>query len=312
MTNFGKRNLLKNKTTEFMLVSRDKLSCFFEGMFKLLNQKKFKSAGQILLIPQEMIKSNPNQPRKVFSATEMEELTQSVKENGIIQPITVRRLSSGSYELIAGERRLRAARNAGLKTVPCILMNINDIKSSIYNLIENLQRCNLNFFEEAQGFKSLLITTGITQDELSKILGKSQSYISNKLRLLKLNEEQQIKIIESNLTERHARCLLSLETSQQVDKVLSIIADKHLSVSDSERLVQQIINHSEKKKKPTIKIFKDVRLFINTLNHAVDTMRKAGIEADSIKSETDTYIEYVVRIPKLDNLAIRVNSEKAA
>lgn len=213
---------------------------------------------------------------------------------------------------MTGERRLRAARNAGLKTVPCILMNISEAKSSLYSLIENIQRSDLNCFEEALGFKNILISTGITQDELSKILGKSQSYISNKLRLLKLTEEQRVKIIESNLSERHARCLLSLENSEQVERVLSIIADKHLSVSDSERLVQQVINRSAKKNKPTIKIFKDVRLFINTLNHAVDTMRKAGIEADSIKSETDTYIEYVVRIPKLDNLAIKVDTKKAA
>lgn len=285
---------------------------FFEEMFSMLRQSKIKSAGQILLIPQEKISPNPSQPRKIFSENEMEELTHSIRENGIIQPITVRKLSSGRYELVTGERRLRAARNAGLKTVPCILMNISEAKSSLYSLIENIQRSDLNCFEEALGFKNILISTGITQDELSKILGKSQSYISNKLRLLKLTEEQRVKIIESNLSERHARCLLSLENSEQIERVLSIIADKHLSVSDSERLVQQVINRSAKKNKPTIKIFKDVRLFINTLNHAVDTMRKAGIEADSIKSETDTYIEYVVRIPKLDNLAIKVDTKKAA
>lgn len=295
-----------------MLVSRDELSRFFEGMFKMLNSYKLKSAGQILLIPQEMIKPNPNQPRKIFSGNEMEELTQSVRENGLIQPITVRKLSSDRYELIAGERRLRAARNVGLKTVPCILMNINETKSSLYNLIENIQRTNLNFFEEALGFRNILISTGITQDELSKMLGKSQSYISNKLRLLKLTEEQRQKIIDNNLSERHARCLLSLENHEQIDRVLSIMADKHLSVADSEKLVNQILNHSVKKNKPTIKVFKDVRLFINTLNHAVDTMRKAGIDADSIKSETDTYIEYVVRIPKLENLAIKVGTGKAA
>lgn len=295
-----------------MLVSRDELSRFFEGMFKMLNSYKLKSAGQILLIPQEMIKPNPNQPRKIFSGNEMEELTQSVRENGLIQPITVRKLSSDRYELIAGERRLRAARNVGLKTVPCILMNINETKSSLYNLIENIQRTNLNFFEEALGFRNILISTGITQDELSKMLGKSQSYISNKLRLLKLTEEQRQKIIDNNLSERHARCLLSLENPEQIDRVLSIMADKHLSVADSEKLVNQILNHSVKKNKPTIKVFKDVRLFINTLNHAVDTMRKAGIDADSIKSETDTYIEYVVRIPKLENLAIKVGTGKAA
>lgn len=295
-----------------MLVSRDKLSRFFEGMFKMLNSYKLKSAGQILLIPQELIKPNPNQPRKIFSGNEMEELTQSVRENGIIQPITVRKLSSDRYELIAGERRLRAARNVGLKTVPCILMNINETKSSLYSLIENIQRTNLNFFEEALGFRSILISTGITQDELSKMLGKSQSYISNKLRLLKLTEEQRQKIIDNNLSERHARCLLSLENHEQIERVLSIMADKHLSVADSEKLVNQILSHSVKKNKPTIKVFKDVRLFINTLNHAVDTMRKAGIDADSIKSETDTYIEYVVRIPKLENLAIKVGAGKAA
>ncbi len=272
----------------------------------MLNQAKPKSAGQILLIPQEYIRPNPNQPRRFYSNKEMEELTLSIRENGILQPITVRKVSSQEYELIAGERRLRAARNVGLKAIPCIIMNVDTRKSATYSLIENLQRCDLNFLEEAKAIQKLIEFSGVTQEEVAKTLGKSQSAISNKLRLLRLTEEQQEIIINSGLTERHARCLLSLADEEQIDRLLSIIADKHLSVTESERLVKQLLNRMNKKTRPTIKLFKDVRLFINTLNHAVDTMRQAGIEADSIKSETDAYIEYVVRIPKPDNLAIKV------
>ncbi len=272
----------------------------------MLSQSKPKSAGQILLIPQEYIRPNPNQPRRFYSNKEMEELTLSIRENGILQPITVRKVSSQEYELIAGERRLRAARNVGLKAIPCIIMNVDTQKSATYSLIENLQRCDLNFLEEAKAIQKLIEFSGSTQEEVAKTLGKSQSAISNKLRLLRLTEEQQEIIINNGLTERHARCLLSLSDEEQINRILSIIADKHLSVTESERLVKQLLNRMNKKTRPTIKLFKDVRLFINTLNHAVDTMRQAGIEADSIKSETDAYIEYVVRIPKPDNLAIRV------
>ena len=272
----------------------------------MLNQNKTKSAGQILLIPQEYIRPNPNQPRKFYNTGEMEELTQSIRENGILQPVTVRKIKNSEYELISGERRLRAARNVGLLAIPCILMNVDSNKSAIFSLVENLQRSDLNFFEEAAAIRNIINTTGATQEEIAKTLGKSQAAISNKLRLLKLTDEQQHIIINSNLTERHARCLLSLESSEQISRVLELIADKHLSVQDSEKLVRQILNYANKKNKPTVKLFKDVRLFINTLNHAVDTMRRAGIEADSVKSETDAYIEYVVRIPKIENLTIKV------
>lgn len=277
----------------------------------MISSSKPKSVGSILLIPQEYIKPNPNQPRRLYSMNEMEELTQSIRENGIIQPISVRKISSTSYELISGERRLRAARNVGLKTVPCIIMNIDSKKSAIYSLVENLQREDLNFFEEANAINNLLAVTGCTQEELSKILGYSQSAISNKLRLLKLTDDQQKIILESGLSERHARCILSLDSTEQIDRVLALIADRRLTVLESERLIKQIKNREQGQTKPSVKLFKDVRIFINTLNHAVDTMRRSGIEADSIKSETDSYIEYVVRIPKIDNLTLKVNLDQA-
>lgn len=277
----------------------------------MLNQFKIKSAGQILLIPQEYIVPNPNQPRQIYSNREMEELTQSVKENGILQPISVRKISSDKYELISGERRLRAARNAGIKMLPCILMNVSVRKSAVFGLIENMQRSDLNFFEEALAIRRIIELTGLSQEEVSASLGKSQSAISNKLRLLRLNEEQRNIIMDNGLSERHARCLLSLKDEEQITRTLKLIADKRLTVAESEKLVAQILNRNEKKTKPTIKLFKDVRLFINTLNHAVDTMRRAGIDADSIKSETEEYIEYVVRIPKPDNLAFKVSVAEA-
>lgn len=259
---------------------------------------KCKSGGQILLIPIDEIVANSTQPRKFFDIEELEGLADSIKQNGIIQPINVRPREDGKYEVIAGERRLRASRIVGLTRVPCILMEANDEKSAVYALLENLQRQDLSFFEEAFGIERLLLVYGMSQDTAAKRLGMAQSTLSNKLRLLKLPEEVRSDILRFGLTERHARALLKLENEAQMKEALKEITEKQLNVSDTDRLVEQMTYRPEKIKKAPIKIFKDVRIFINTLNHAIDTMRKAGIEADSEKNETEEYIEYVVRIPK--------------
>jgi len=278
----------------------------------LKSQSKIKAGGQIILIPQSEIKPNPNQPRRHFDYDELESLAQSIRENGIIQPISVRQLKDNTYELVAGERRLRAARMVGLARIPCILMKIDDGKSALYGLIENLQRQDLDFFEEALAIEKLMKEYNMSQEEASKNLGKAQSTLSNKLRLLKLTEQQRIKISAARLTERHARALLSLKDELQIDRALSIIVDRHLNVQETDKLIKQILNRQEGGKRPTIKLFKDVRIFINTLNHAVDTMRKAGIDADSVKSETDEYIEYVVRIPKAGDIVVKPGGKHTA
>ncbi|MBQ4604693.1 MAG: ParB/RepB/Spo0J family partition protein [Clostridia bacterium] len=272
---------------------------------------KYKIGGQIILIPQEEIYPNPNQPRRRFDFDELEGLAQSIRQNGIIQPIAVRVNSRGEYELISGERRLRASRLVGITQVPCIIMEASDEKSALFALLENVQRSDLDFFEEAVAIDKLLTEYGMTRDEICKKLGKAPPTISNKLRLLRLPEEIRMRITQENLTERHARAMLKLTSVSQMERAMSIIAEKRLNVAETERLISQILTNDSRHRQPTVKLFKDVRIFVNTLNHAVDTMRRAGIEADSAKSETDEYIEYIVRIPKSRNCYIKAKKSSA-
>lgn len=276
-----------------------------------MKNTKYKIGGQIILLPQEDIYPNPNQPRRRFDFDELEGLAQSIRQNGIIQPIAVRVNSNGNYELISGERRLRASRLVGISQIPCIIMEASDDKSALFALIENMQRCDLGFFEEASAIERLIVDFKMTREEVCKKLGKAQPTISNKLRLLRLPEDVRLKITQEGLTERHARALLRLTNRSQLDRALSIIADRRLNVVESEKLIEQMLSKSKNAKKPTVKLFKDVRIFVNTLNHAVDTMRRAGIDADSAKSETDEYIEYIVRIPKTGNCVIKAKRNSA-
>ncbi len=278
---------------------------------QLLKSAKYKIGGQIILIPQEDIYPNPNQPRSRFDFDELEGLAQSIRQNGIIQPIAVRVNASGNYELISGERRLRASRLVGISLIPCIIMEASDEKSALFALIENMQRSDLGFFEEASAIEKLIVDFNMSRDDVCRKLGKAAPTISNKLRLLKLPEDVRLKITQEGLTERHARALLRLPTRAQLDRALSIISDKRLNVAESEKLIDQMLSADKLSKKPTVKLFKDVRIFVNTLNHAVDTMRRAGIEADSAKSETDEYIEYIVRIPKTRSCVIRTKRSSA-
>lgn len=276
-----------------------------------MKSAKYKIGGQIILIPQEDIYPNPNQPRSRFDFDELEGLAQSIRQNGIIQPIAVRVNASGNYELISGERRLRASRLVGISLIPCIIMEASDEKSALFALIENMQRSDLGFFEEASAIEKLIVDFNMSRDGVCRKLGKAAPTISNKLRLLKLPEDVRLKITQEGLTERHARALLRLPTRAQLDRALSIISDKRLNVAESEKLIDQMLSADKSSKKPTVKLFKDVRIFVNTLNHAVDTMRRAGIEADSAKSETDEYIEYIVRIPKTRSCVIRTKRSSA-
>lgn len=263
---------------------------------------KIRTENKILQIPQSDILPNPNQPRKRFDYDELEGLAQSIRANGILQPLIVRELENGKYELVAGERRLRAARLTGLTKVPCVISDISETDSAVFAVLENLQRQDLDYFEEAEALATLVSDYHMGQDELCKKLGKAQSTISNKLRLLKLSEEMRYQISRSGLSERHARALLSLTDEVQRARALSIIIDRHLNVNESEQLISQMIRKNEAPKKQMLRGFKDIRIFINTLNNAVDNIRRAGIDADSVKTETEEYVEYIVRIPKIDDV----------
>ncbi len=270
----------------------------------LKSTQKGKANCQIQLIPHENIFPNPQQPRVRFDYIELENLATSIRANGILQPINVRPLDNGNFELISGERRLRAARIIGITRIPCIVMDVSDEQSALFAIIENVQRQNLDFFEEAIAIERLMTDHALSQEEIGKKLGKAQSTLSNKLRLLRLPENMRDKIITAGLSERHARALLTLPDNSARNRALDIIIDRHLNVSESEKLVNDILMRRKSPAKQPIKVFKDMRIFINTLNHAVDSIRKAGLNADTAKSETDEYFEYVVRISKPTEKAV--------
>ena len=258
--------------------------------------EKPRTAGQVLLIPTEQIYPNPNQPRQVFDQEELVNLAISIRMNGILQPITVRQADEG-YELVSGERRLRASKLAGLISIPCIVVEVNNMKSAVFALIENLQRQNLNYFEEAIAIERLMAEYGLSQEDAARRLGKAPSTVSNKLRLLSLPEEARQKLMEKGLTERHARALLKLDKEDVMD-VLDKIIDKKLNVTQTEELIESIIGEKSAPKRQTKRMFSDVKIFLNTINSAVDTMKKSGIGADIKREDTGESYIYRIEIPK--------------
>lgn len=262
---------------------------------------------KILMLRPDDIVPCPNQPRKVFDGYELQTLADSISASGIIQPLTVRKGDDGKYILIAGERRLRAARIAGLRRVPCVIHRTDEATSAFYSLTENMQRSNLSFFEEAMGINRLITDFGFSQSEVAARLGLSASTVSNKLRLLKLSPEIQSRICAASLTERHARALLRLMPEQREDVLDKIIAED-LNLSQTEELIDDILNPKEivscqaeaqEVAKPIRKAaIGDIKLFSNSLSKLLCTMQNAGITANSRKHETEKYIEYKVRIFK--------------
>ena len=220
-------------------------------------KEKPRSAGQVLLIPSDSIYPNPNQPRKVFDQSELVNLAISIRMNGILQPITVREVENG-YELVSGERRLRASKLAGLLNVPCIVVEVNSLKSAVFALIENLQRQNLGYFEEAQAINKLMKDFSLSQDEAARRLGKAPSTVSNKLRLLGLPEEARNLLSENGLSERHARALLRLQ-EEDIMEVLQKVIDRKLNVTQTEKLVDEYVSRGKAPKRQTKIMFSDVK-----------------------------------------------------
>lgn len=255
-----------------------------------------RTAGQVLLIPGDKILPNPNQPRQTFDQGELLNLALSIRTNGLLQPITVRETEKG-FELVAGERRLRAAKIAGLLTVPCIVIDANVMKSAVFSLIENLQRQDLGYFEEALAIEKLMQDFSITQDEVARRIGKAPSTVSNKLRLLTLPEQAKKLLCENGLSERHARALLSLQ-SEDIIPALERIIHKKLSIRQTEELIKEINENKNAPKRTTKRMFSDVKIFLNTINHAVDTMQKAGIKADIKRKDNGESYVYLIEIPK--------------
>lgn len=251
-------------------------------------------------ISPDNILPNIYQPRKHFNDESIEELAQSIKMYGIIQPLSIRKLGSGNYELVAGERRLRAAKKLGLNEVPAIIIDITDKDSAAIALLENLQREDLNFIEEAEAYYNLIKDHSYTQEQLAEVIGKKQSTIANKLRILKLDNETRTILLENRLTERHARALLKLPTIEMQKKILNVIISKSLNVMKTEQLIEQEILKITQKEiaadiKKRIKGVFSPKVYINTVRQVFD---KAGIDAVYASKDMDDCIEITVRIPK--------------
>jgi len=257
------------------------------------------SLGKAVKLAISMIVPNPFQPRKIFSDAALQELADSIREVGILQPLLIRKSDAGC-ELIAGERRLRAAKLAGLSEVPVIYRNFTDKEMAESAMIENLQRENLHFLEEALGFMQLLEAFDFTQAALAKRMGISQSTLANKLRLLRLSSDVQNVLMESSLTERHARALLRLPMASQQLSVVKEIIQKELNVKQTEALIDSLLaeNSDIKKKRKMTGIVRDVRIYINTIKQVTDQMKLSGLKIKVQQEQSEDYITLNIKIPK--------------
>ena len=275
-----------------------------ENKLQFSKTEKKDDVKNISYLSIDCVRPNPYQPRKQFGKGALEELCDSIQQYGVIQPINVRRISNNNYELVAGERRLRAAIMAGLKEIPAIVINVNDNDSAVMALIENLQREDLSYMEEAEGYNNLINEHGFTQEELAQKVGKSQSTIANKIRLLRLPPMVKKILSDNNLTERHARSLLKLHDEQLQLKVLRHVCERGLNVKKTEELVERAIEkclRQEKEKVPErkfTKAIKDIRIFVNTIKQAIDLMKRSGVNAKAAQIDRGEYIEFIIRIPK--------------
>ena len=251
------------------------------------------------------ISRNPNQPRRYFDPEATAQLAESIRQYGVLNPLTVRRAPGGGYELVAGERRLRAARVAGLNEVPCLVIAADNQDSSAIALVENLQRRDLDFFEEAYGFRRLIDQYGLTQEEAARKVGKTQSAVANKLRLLRLSQQNMELIRSAGLTERHARCLLRLEGEEERINATKYIIENDLNVSRSEQYIEQLLRRRQDARalpapgqpRKVVRLIKDVRFFLNTLNRAVSVMVDAGVGATVEQQENDDGLTLTINIP---------------
>ncbi len=256
------------------------------------------AVNKVVEIPINSIVPNPAQPRVVFDEYELSRLAVSIQQNGILQPLTVRRLeNSTDYELIAGERRLRACKLLNMSFVPCIIITATVKDSAVLAVLENLQRQDLSFMEEAYAIKNLIDYYGLTQEETAARLGTAQSTIANKLRLLKLTDEEKAMVVKYKLTERQARALLRLESEKRPDAI-HYIGTNQLNTAQTDTYIDELIKG--KPGKPKVRrswTYRAVNLYINTFNKTIDAMKEAGINCETVKNRTDDFVEYVVKIP---------------
>ena len=254
--------------------------------------KTYMETGRVVFLPHRAIHPNPAQPRKIFRQEALEELAESIRQHGILQPLSVRRMGT-SYELIAGERRLRAAQLAGLTDIPCIVMNMDDKESGMVAMVENLQRQDLDFIEEATGIARLMESFHMSQEQAARLLGKSQSAVANKLRLLRHSEPVLRALREAELTERHARALLKLPTEPEKLAAISAISRLNMSVARAESYIEDLLRKQEGRD-PKV----NLSAFFNNLNQTLQRIQLSGIRAVSERRETEDQIVLTITIPK--------------
>ncbi len=257
------------------------------------------ATDKVLAIDIELIRPNPFQPRREIVEEKIDELAQSIKTSGLIQPVLVRRMANG-YQLAVGERRLLACRKLGWKKISAAVKTLSDDTMATIALVENLQRENLNYIEEAMGYVSLMKNFNLTQEALAQRLGKSQSTIANKIRLLKMSESVRNQLLESGLSERHARALLKLDTEDDQIKAIHEIADKGLTVSQAEKRIDKINEREYCRKKSTRSkpIIRDMRIVLNTIREAVAIIQSSGLYPEVIETVEPDYIEVKIRLTR--------------
>ncbi len=278
-------------------------------MINLMKQKEKieKTENQIINIATGAIAPNPAQPRTDFDDEHINELADSIKRFGLIQPIVVRK-KNNAYQLISGERRLRAAKKAGLPFIKAIVVDTNDVDAAAITMVENLIREDLNFVDEAKGIKKLRDEFNLSNEEIANMLGKSKSTVSNKIRILNLNKRALDILLINGFTERHARALLCIENQTEQLRVAYSVVENEYNVKQTEELVERVVNRLDKEDNKRICSFKDMRFFTNTINQAIKAMEKSGIKAQSERKETEEVIEYIITIPKIN---IQIPTEMA-
>lgn len=292
-----------------MLRAKNRIAAENSTLSKIEMEEKEGTAQQtwseeMVTLPLEIIEPSPFQPRMQFDETALNELASSISEHGLLHPIVVRRVDD-SYQLIAGERRLRACKILKWDTIPAIVKDLDDKIAAEMALIENLQRRDLHFLEEAEGFERLIADFNLTQEELAKRIGKSQSAIANRLRLLKLDPEVRKIISREIISERHARTLLKLDHKEEQIKLLARIIDQGLSVRQTEEAVKDILaaKDLEEKPQPVAQgkrkfVFKDIRLFTNSLKELTNSLTSSGLNIAYEEEDDDDFYRVTVMIEK--------------
>lgn len=270
-----------------------------KGFFRIKDQATAPSPN-VIFVPMDRIYANPNQPRKIFCDEAIEELSGSIKEYGVLQPIILK-AGGDKYTIIAGERRYRAATMAGLKEIPAIIKNMEDQEAALISLVENLQREDLNFIEEAKAYKSLMDDFGLTQTEIAEKVNKNQSTISNKIRILALPADIQEKIISSRLTERHARALLKLTYDQDRQKVTEKVINNGLNVKQTEKLIEEVLLKKEEAIRKKNKInYISYKIYLNTLRKAFGQIKEMEKNAKFTQEDKGDFLQVTILLPKTD------------